>query len=128
ASAGALPVCRFYSITFAPKNSHFYTPYAAECTTVKSNPDWKYEAIAFYLALPTASGNCPQGSTPIYRFYNNGVTGAPNHRYTTDTGLVKVLKMQGFTQEGNATTGVFACGPARPSDKSTIAGEVELNA
>jgi hypothetical protein len=35
--AGTSPVCRFFSTSFAPRSSHFYTPFPAECETVKSN-------------------------------------------------------------------------------------------
>ena len=115
ASGGGLPVCRFFTVAFAPKSSHFYTPYAAECAKVKGDPVWTYEAVAFYLALPDAAGNCGTGTTPVYRFYNNGVTGAPNHRYTADAGIVRLMKAQGWTQEGDAITGVFACGPVEGS-------------
>ena len=111
-TGGALPTCRFFSTNFAPKSSHFYTPHTAECAALKSNAAWQYEAIAFHLALPGVGGNCPIGRTPIYRFYNNGATGAPNHRYTTDTLVVKSMTAQGWTQEGDRTTGVFACGHA----------------
>ncbi len=42
AAQGAAPVCRFFSAAFAPKSSHFYTPYAAECEKVKKDPTWTY--------------------------------------------------------------------------------------
>src|SRR5262249_14825661 len=34
--AGALPTCRFFSTIFDPKSSHFYTPYANECASLKA--------------------------------------------------------------------------------------------
>jgi Repeat of unknown function (DUF5648) len=77
ASGGELPVCRFFSVTFAPKSSHFYTPYEAECASLKAGSTWTYEGIAFYLKLPSASGACEAEATSIYRLYNNGVTGRP---------------------------------------------------
>jgi hypothetical protein len=127
AVAGSQPVCRFFTEAFAPKSSHFYTPNAGECASLKSNPVWQYEAIAFHLALPDASGNCAAGATPIYRFYNDGTTGAPNHRYTADALVVKAMKAQGWTQEGNGATGVFACGPAAPATKTSLAVKIEFN-
>ena len=77
---GQLPVCRFYG---PGPNSHFYTADAAECAQVKRDPGWIYEAIAFNINQPAAQ-QCPPGTIPIFRTYNNGfVTNNSNHRYTT---------------------------------------------
>jgi N-acetylneuraminic acid mutarotase len=111
ASGGALPTCRFFSTGFAPKSSHFYTPYAAECAAVKNDPNWQYESIAFYLQLPDANGNCPIGTTALYRLYNNGMGGAPNHRYTTSVTVFNQMSAAGWVFEGNANTKAFACVP-----------------
>ena len=81
--SGAAPVCRFFTVAFAPKSSHFYTSDPAECEGLKSNPNWEYEKIAFYVDEPV-NGQCEAGTVPVYRMYNNGMTGAPNHRFTTD--------------------------------------------
>lgn len=117
-TAGALPVCRFFSAAFAPKSSHFYTPYAEECQGLKAGSVWTYESIAFHLALPEAGGTCPGGRTAIYRLYNNGVSGAPNHRYTSAPGVLARMQALGWTVEGDARTGVFACGPGAPSGRA----------
>ena len=83
--AGTVPVCRFFTLTFAPKSSHFYTADPVECEGLKSNPNWQYEKIAFHIAVPGGGGGaCPIGTSPIYRMYNNGQTGAPNHRFASD--------------------------------------------
>jgi hypothetical protein len=109
------PTCRFFSTAFAPKSSHFYTPFPAECTTLKSNPGWQFESIAFYLQIPTGygtgSGSCPSGTVPLYRAYNNGMGGAPNHRYTTSLTILDLMLAQGWVFEGEANTKVFACVP-----------------
>ena len=55
ATGGASPTCRFFSASFAPKSSHFYTPFAAECTSLKAGADWQYEGDVFYLQLPDAA-------------------------------------------------------------------------
>jgi len=83
---GLAPVCRFFTTpgTFGTKSSHFYTADAAECEGLKVNPNWIYESIAFYVPTPDGGGTCPANSLPVYRLYNNGQTGAPNHRFTTD--------------------------------------------
>ena len=112
AADGASPVCRFFSTSFAPKSSHFYTAYAAECELARANPDWTYEGIAFHVPLAAGDGTCPAGTFPVYRMYNNGQTGAPNHRFTTDyaTRLVFV-SAQNWTAEGAGATGVGFCAP-----------------
>lgn len=119
-SVGMLPVCRFFSASFAPKSSHFYTPYAAECASLANGSVWTYESIAFYLGLPASEGDCGPGRTAIYRMYNNGAGGAPNHRYTSAPEVLARMRAKGWTVEGDARTGVFACGPAAPSGTSDI--------
>jgi len=110
-SAISPAVCRFFSTNFAPKSSHFYTPVSTECQTVKVNPDWQFEAVAFFLELTDANGNCPGGTTPLYRLYNNGAGGAPNHRYTTNRAVFDQMVAQGWVPEGNGPQTIFACGP-----------------
>jgi uncharacterized delta-60 repeat protein len=110
-----VPVCRFWSRqTFAPKSSHFYTPYAAECDQVKANAAWYFERNAFHLALPAGSpggATCGPDTRPLYRAYNDGRGGAPNHRYTTDAAVLDAMLAQGWTVEGERHTRVFACVP-----------------
>ncbi|HEV3239049.1 MAG TPA: choice-of-anchor D domain-containing protein [Casimicrobiaceae bacterium] len=107
----AAPTCRFFSTAFAPKSSHFYTPFAAECATLMTSPAWQYEAIAFYIALADVNGLCASGTVPLYRLYNNGMGGAPNHRYTTDPAIFNQMRAAGWLFEGNGNTKVFACVP-----------------
>ncbi len=112
AVAGTSPVCRFFSATFAPKSSHFYTPYAAECASLKAGNVWGYEEISFYAALPIGSaGTCASGSQPLYRVYNNGKSGAPNHRYTISRYIRDQMVTAGGTAEGSGSDIVFACVP-----------------
>ena len=111
AGANGSPVCRFFSTSFAPKSSHFYTPFATECVTVKQNRNWQFEAVAFYMQLADANGNCAAGTVPLYRLYNNGAGGAPNHRYTTSAALSNQMITAGWVSEGNGMTNVFACLP-----------------
>ena len=115
-TAGSMPVnptCRFFSTAFAPYSSHFYTPIADECAIVKESPDWQFEADAFFLGLPDTAGNCPGGSYPLYRLYNNGQGGFPSHRYTDDVSVLDQMRAAGWTAEGNEMTSVFACVPAK---------------
>jgi hypothetical protein len=105
---GTVPVCRFFTTpgTFGSKSSHFYTADAAECEGLKLNPAWVYEKIAFYIAVPVG-GTCATGTIPIYRMYNHGQTGAPNHRFTSDVNLYN-----GFvTNQGWDPEGIRFCAP-----------------
>ena len=87
-TTNTVPVCRFFTTpgTFGAKSSHFYTADPVECDGLKLNPNWIYEKIAFHIAVP-AGGACAAGTVPVYRMYNDGQTGAPNHRFTTDLAL-----------------------------------------
>jgi hypothetical protein len=109
-SAGA-PVCRFFSAAFAPKSSHFYTPFQRECDLVKANADWQYEATVFAVELPDAAGNCAPAWAPLYRLYNDGIGGAPNHRYTTALDVRAAMVARGWIPEGMGPFGVIACVP-----------------
>src|ERR1700730_12770628 len=107
----ASPTCRFFSTAFASKSSHFYTPFASECAIVKTESAWQFEAIAFYIQLADANGLCSGGTIPLYRLYNDGMGGAPNHRYTTSLAILNQMVASGWIFEGNGDTKVFACVP-----------------
>jgi hypothetical protein len=109
--AGTAAVCRFFTTAFAPKSSHFYAPRGAGCEPVFENKDWQFEADAFYVAEASDAGACPAGTQPIYRLYNNGQTGAPNHRYTNDPAVRSQMITQGFIPEGKGPEGVGFCAP-----------------
>jgi hypothetical protein len=108
-STGALPTCRFFSVIFAPRSSHFYTDRAGECATLKQNPGWQYEAIAFYLQPLTASYDCPANTVILYRLFNNGMGGAPNHRFITDVVQVAAMIAAGWSLEGDGPKIAYAC-------------------
>lgn len=102
-------VCRFWSgQTFAPKSSHFYTPLDWECETVQSNSDWQFEGEVFAMKLPDVLGNCAGGTGPLYRLYNDGRGGAPNHRYTTSPFIQQAMLAKGWKPEG-VGVGVIGC-------------------
>ena len=110
APAGAQPVCRFYA---AGPNSHFYTASADECAGLRSLEQgqraqdaalgqpflgWAYEGIAFYALVP-ANGQCPSGTSPVWRSYNGrAAQDDSNHRFTVDP--LQHLAMQGWVDEG----------------------------
>lgn len=110
APASTVGVCRFFSTTFNPKSSHFYTASQSECDVVKANPNWQFEGVVFNIALPAADGSCASGSQPVYRLYNNGQGAAPNHRFTTDPEIRQQMLAQGWIAEGSGI-GVTMCSP-----------------
>lgn len=110
AAAGRAPVCRFFTVAFPPKSSHFYTSSVDECAGVKTNPDWTFEDVVFHVLLPGADGSCAAGTEPVYRVYNDGQGGAPNHRYVTELELRAEMLARGYRPEG-AGIGVGLCVP-----------------
>jgi hypothetical protein len=104
------PVCRFFTIAFPPSSSHFYAPRGFGCEPVLTNPKWVFEGDVFFSAIPDASGNCPTGQIPVYRLYNNGQGGAPNHRFTTSLAIRTEMLNAGYVAEGNGI-GVGMCSP-----------------
>jgi hypothetical protein len=110
AGAGTQATCRFFTEAYAPRSSHFYTPYPGECAGLQQGTTWRYEGVAFHLKVD-ALGNCPAGSSPLYRLYNNLRSGAPNHRYTTSRVIFDQMVAQGWTAEGAGPQTVFACVP-----------------
>jgi len=118
-SAISPAMCRFFSINpnfvaadGTPVSTHFYTPISDECQTVKRNSDWQFESVAFFMSNTDVNGNCAAGTTPLFRLYNNGLGGAPNHRYTTSRAIFDQMVALGWVAEGNGDQTIFACGPA----------------
>ena len=114
-SGGNSPACRFYGSISPGPNSHFYTVDSDECSSLKhvqaSTPDsdkrWNYETISFSSTLPV-SGDCPSGTTPIYRAYNNGAVRGidSNHRITSSKTAIQQVVTRGWFNEG-----VVMCAP-----------------
>ena len=78
---------------------------------MKTNTDWQFEGEVFAIPVPDASGACAAGAAPVYRLYNNGQGGAPNHRYTTDLGVRAQMIASGWIPEGYGPLGVIMCAP-----------------
>lgn len=106
--SGLADVCRFFTTSFAAGSSHFYTANAVECESLKVGQVWQYEKLAFKVALP-AGGRCAIG-VPLYRLYNDGRTGAPNHRVTTSFAIRSDMIDQGFVPEDGSTVCVASRG------------------
>lgn len=110
-TAGTSNVCRFFSEAYAPRSSHFYTPYGFECDLRRRDPNWSFEGEVFGYRLPDALGDCPAGTVPLFRFYNNGADDAPNHRFTTDPQVRLQMIAEGWIAEGLGPLVVSACVP-----------------
>ena len=111
--ASSIGVCRFFNDSFAPKSSHFYALHGLGCEdTIADFPDWQLESSdLFNMFIPDASGNCPSGSVPVYRLYNNGMGGAPNHRFVTSLSDRTTMVNKGYVSEGFGPLGVGMCSP-----------------
>ena len=100
-AAGTSPVCRFYRAP-AFGDSHFYSASPGECAaTAAAHPvDWIYESPAvFHVRVPdAATGACPAGTRPVYRYFNAATT---NHRYTTELVVRnEIAASKAWTPEG----------------------------
>jgi len=103
-------VWRFFSTIFDPKSSHFYTANVVEYNALVNGVGWQLEGPVFSTPMPAPDGTCPAASIPIYRMYNNGQGGAPNHRFTTDINVRAQMLAAGWIAEGQGI-GVGFCSP-----------------
>ena len=78
-----------------------------ECEQVKQDPGWIYEAPNRFFAVEPFQGQCPAGSIPVRRLYNNGyATNDSNHRFTVKQSIYDLMLAQGWRGEG-----VVMCAP-----------------
>ena len=110
AANGLVPVCRFFTTAFPPSSSHFYALRGLGCEGTLQDPHWQLESDVFYMRIPDANGNCPSAMSPVYRLYNNGQGGAPNHRFTTSYQTRLEMLANGYIAEG-VGIGVGMCAP-----------------
>jgi hypothetical protein len=110
--SSSVAVCRFFNDSYGNVSTHFYALHGLGCEdTIAHFPDFKLEsASAFKMGVPDGNGNCAAGSSPVYRLFNNGMNGAPNHRYTTNSDVRDDMIAQGWTPEGYGI-GVAFCSP-----------------
>jgi hypothetical protein len=112
---GRVGVCRFFGQFPQPsgpaKSSHFYALRGLGCEALLQKPGpWQYEGDVFFMPSPNPKdGACPSGTTPVYRLYNNGMGGAPNHRFTTNPETQAEMLRDGYVPEG--PNGVGMCSP-----------------
>ncbi|MEQ1741150.1 MAG: hypothetical protein ABL869_01425, partial [Candidatus Nitrotoga sp.] len=114
-SGGSPSVCRFYGSQSPGPNSHFYTVDPVECAHLKqlqagtpaTEKRWNFESLDFISTLPV-EGQCPAGTKPVYRAYNNGFARGvdSNHRISTDQAAIAQVVARGWVNEG-----VVMCAP-----------------
>ena len=63
-----------------------------------------YGANAFYIDANLVQ--CPASTRPVFRLYNNGMGGEPNHRYVTSWPVIDAMQTAGWVLEG-----VVFCAP-----------------
>jgi len=107
---GVQPVCRFAG-TFLTANAHFYTADAEECESLKLDPRWTFEGVAFYAYAANVDGSCPIGTGPVYRLYNNSRFSVPGHRFTPLRSERARMTASGWLAEGAGPHGVAFCVP-----------------
>jgi hypothetical protein len=79
----------------------------------ESMPRLRRLAVAVAVVVGNAEpGACPAGTEPLYRLYNEGRGGAPNHRHTASPQTVAAMTANGWSAEGTGPGRVFACTPA----------------
>ncbi|HTQ00686.1 MAG TPA: S8 family peptidase [Casimicrobiaceae bacterium] len=113
APPGSQPVCRFYASAAVQINSHWYSANLDECLFVLLNwPGiWNLEtANAFYIQVPDANGNCPSGTLPVYRFFDNRRDA--NHRYSVDLSVRRAMVNRAWAPEGAGPNGIAFCSQA----------------
>jgi len=110
--SGTVGICRFFNDHFLGTSTHFYAPHGFGCeATIADFPDWTLEdSQLFFAFVPDTAGNCQAGTIPVYRLYNNGMGGAPNHRFTISLAVRQTMLDKGYTPEGNGI-GVGMCVP-----------------
>ena len=101
AGNGFHPVYRFWggSVTYEP--SHFFTADRYECAVLRDRLEWNwtFERSGFWAWEWTPEG-CPWSGVPLYRTYNNGLDGAPAHRYSTKRSVIDEMIARGWVDEG----------------------------
>lgn len=107
---GTTATCRYFTAAFPPASSHFYSASDEECATLAGSPEWTFEGEVFATLRPASDGSCPADTQAVYRLYNNGRSGAPNHRYTVDPDVRMQMIAAGHAPEGTGG-GVSWCVP-----------------
>ena len=115
-NAADTKICRLFNDSFAGTSTHFYATPDVCAQALALFPDWQLETNELFDANMTdANGHCLQASSsPVHRLYNNGMGGAPNHRFTTDNAVVQQMIAMGWTPEGIGDPPAVFCVPNGP--------------
>lgn len=107
--SGTSPVCRYY-IPPGLGDSHFFGRGTAECNaTGQNNPSFVLEDPAFMQMFLPVGGNCPAGTTQVYRVFSNRLDA--NHRYMADKAVRDQMVAMGWLVEGDGPDAVVMCAP-----------------
>jgi len=99
-ATAASDVCRFFGTPGVGPSAHFFTADASECMTVKANPHWLFEGLAFRALLPV-EGACPAGTDTVVRFFWQGTEVLQSrHRYVRDAATLAQMRGLGWVEEG----------------------------
>jgi hypothetical protein len=112
--ANESPVCRYFTTPTSGLSTHFYSAFPQECAAIPTlfPGIWTLETTdAFGVRQPNvATGQCPFGTSPLYRLYNGGPD--VNHRYVTDPDTRQLMAGNyGWIPEGYGPLGVGMCLP-----------------
>jgi serine protease len=104
-------VCRFYSpLPLIDANLYFAND--SECQFVEAfwSSTWYLESPnAFYVLIPDGNGTCPNGSLPVYRFFNN--RNDANLRHTVDLTARRQMLNRQWAPDGFGPNAVAFCSP-----------------
>jgi len=102
-------MCRLVSPPVSGLDAHFYSASSSECGDLYGSPVWAFERFIYQAGLPdTLTGECPQGSQPVYRLWNPR---SGDHRWVVDAALRVSMIGQGWISEGYGAVGVAMCAP-----------------
>jgi hypothetical protein len=107
----SVDVCRLFNDSFGARSSHFYSADPYECMLAQHRDGWRLEGKAFSVLSAYVSGACPPLSKPVYRLYNDGRDGSPNHRFTVSLEARDRMLAQGWIAEAHGPMGVAMCSP-----------------
>ncbi len=108
---GVEAVCRFSRTPGTGPVAHLYAVDAAQCASLKSQPQWTYDGVAFHLPLPVG-GQCG-ADYPVYRSYFTDNVADAKHRLTVD--LTAHVRMN--SRRGDLLEGIVLCAPVTDAER-----------
>jgi hypothetical protein len=119
AGADAMPICRIY-VPAAPgrRGFHFYSRSPAACAAELGKRGGYDEGVVFYAPAPDASGQCADGTAPVWKLEE---AGGPAFAYTPNAKRRDTLAANGY-----AITGVEFCVPSSADRAASMTALLEL--